>query len=116
MYETGRQPLLPRSRFYQRVAAHVAVAMGLIALSLVIGMVGYMATTEPPMSAVDAFLNSAMLLGGMGPVTTLHDTSAKIFAGLFALYAGLMFVACTALLLAPLLHRILHRFHMDDKS
>lgn len=112
MYEAKHQPLLTRSAFFRRVAAHVAMAAALVAASLGIGMIGYMVTEQMP--AMDAFLNSAMLLGGMGPVGTLNTSAGKLFAGVFALYAGLVFIACAALVLTPLLHRVLHHFHVGD--
>lgn len=113
MYEARHQPLLSRSAFYQRITLHVAVAVALIAVSLAAGMAGYMATEH--MSALDAFLNSAMLLGGMGPVNPLATAGGKLFAGCYALYAGLVFIVCAALVLTPVLHRLLHRFHADEK-
>ena len=113
MYEAKHQPLLARSAFYRRITAHMAVAVGLILVSLGIGMAGYMATEQMP--ALDAFLNVAMLLGGMGPVSPLNTSAGKLFAGVFALYAGLVFIACAALVLTPLLHRVLHHFHVSDK-
>ena len=83
----------------------------LIAGSVVLGMLGYRAIAG--MGWVDSFLNACMLLGGMGPVGELNGNAAKVFAGLFALYAGLVFVAVSGLLLAPMLHRVIHRFHWD---
>ncbi|MEJ0100239.1 MAG: hypothetical protein WDO12_11080 [Pseudomonadota bacterium] len=77
-------------------------------------MVGYMVTEH--MSALDAFLNVSMLLGGMGPVNQLATVAGKLFAGIFALYAGLVFVACGTLVLAPVLHRLLHHFHISEKT
>ncbi len=77
-------------------------------------MCGYMVTEG--MSPIDAFLNSAMLLGGMGPVNPPLTHAGKLFAGLFALYAGLLFVVCAAIILTPVLHRVLHRFHVDERS
>ena len=65
---------------------------------------------------IDAFLNASMILGGMGPVDELHTSSAKLFASIYALFSGLVFVALTGLLAAPFLHRFLHRFHLDDKE
>ena len=114
LYESKNRPLLPRPVFYRRLAAHVAVALGLIVFSLGIGMAGYMATEH--LHALDAFLNTAMLLGGMGPVATLATSAGKLFAGLFALYAGLVFVACATLVIMPVLHRVLHHFHVGDKA
>jgi hypothetical protein len=83
----------------------------LIGASILVGMIGYHAIAG--LGWVDAFLNACMLLGGMGPVGELNGNAAKIFAGLFALYAGLVFVVVSGLLLAPMLHRVIHRFHWD---
>lgn len=92
---------------------HGIYATGLVALSIAIGMLGYHFFDRLPW--VDAFVDTAMLLGGMGPVNPLHGNDAKIFAGVFALYSGLVFLALTALMLAPVLHRVLHAFHADAK-
>ena len=113
MYESKRQPPLPRSRFLQRLAFHLAVALVLLAVSLAIGMIGYVALEK--LSWMDAFLNAAMLLGGMGPVNPPQTSSGKLFAGLYALYAGLVFIATAALLFTPVLHRLMHHFHWNEK-
>lgn len=97
----------------QRLLAHLAVALGLLALSLVIGMAGYVRFEQ--LSWADAFLNAAMLLGGMGPVNPPLTTAGKLFAGLYALYAGLVFIVTAALLFTPILHRLMHHFHWDEK-
>ena len=68
------------------------------------------------LSWVDAFLNSAMLLGGMGPVDQLHTTAGKIFAGIYALYSGIVFLVIAGVLFAPIFHRMLHHFHLDMES
>src|SRR5438876_10664010 len=88
MYEDRRTPPLPPRRFARRMANHVAVAAGLIALSLLVGMWGY--EHYEHLLWRDAFLNTAMLLGGMGPVDPLHSNGGKVFAGIFALYAGMV--------------------------
>jgi len=85
----------------------------LLVASLALGMLGYMAFEH--LSWIDAFLNASMLLGGMGPVNLPQTAAGKLFAGLYALYAGLVFIVTAALLLAPVLHRVLHRFHWDGK-
>ena len=113
MYEARHQPLLTRAGFYQRVALHVSIAVVLLGLSLAMGMVGYVTTERMPW--MDAFLNTAMLLGGMGPVNPPVTSGGKLFAGLFALYAGLVFIVCAALVLTPVIHRVLHHFHVDEK-
>ena len=84
----------------------------LVGGSLAFGMLGYHALESLPW--VDAFLNAAMLLGGMGPVDMPHTEAGKLFAGLYALYSGMLFLVLTAILLAPVFHRVLHRFHLED--
>ena len=110
MYEAKHQPLLSRTAFYRRIAIHLCATFGILAFSLGVGMLGYVLTEGMPW--IDAFLNTAMLLGGMGPVSPLATAGGKLFAGLFALYAGMVFVVSTALVLTPILHRVLHRFHL----
>jgi hypothetical protein len=112
MYEHRSEPLLPRPEFFKRVAKHVALAVGVVCVSLLLGMVGYVQLAHMPW--VDAFLNSAMLLGGMGPVGDLPNDQSKIFAGLYALYAGLIFIVAASVLVAPVAHRIFHRLHLDE--
>lgn len=111
MYETRKQPLIAPGAFARRLLGHLAIALALIASSIVIGMAGYMHYEKLP--AIDAFLDSAMLLGGMGPVHVPVTDAGKLFAGFFALYAGLAFIAVIALVLGPVVHRVLHRFHLD---
>lgn len=110
IYEPLHVPPIPTTRFAVRLLAHACIAMGLIAFSLVAGMLGYRCFEA--MNWLDAFFNASMLLGGMGPVKTVGMTDAgKLFAGLYALYSGLVFIAVMSLMLAPVVHRILHRFH-----
>jgi uncharacterized membrane protein len=113
MYESRRQPPLDPHLFARRVLRHLLAALGLLLASLGIGMLGYMVFEQ--LSWIDAFLNAAMLLGGMGPVDPPHTHAGKLFAGLYALYAGLVFLLMAALIFTPLLHRVLHRFHWDEK-
>jgi hypothetical protein len=113
MYETRTQKPLPRPRFAKRMLKHFAVALALMLLSIAIGMAGYRGLEH--LSPLDAFLNTAMLLGGMGPVNPPATDAGKLFAGVFALYAGLVFIVTAALLFTPLLHRLMHRFHWDEK-
>lgn len=114
MYEARRHPPISRARFLRRLAGHAAVATLLLALSLGLGMAGYVAFER--LSPVDAFLNTAMLLGGMGPVDMPHSEAGKLFAGVYALYAGLVFLVVAGLLMAPVVHRLLHRFHWQDDA
>ena len=113
MYESRRQPPLDPHLFARRVLRHLLAALGLLLASLGIGMLGYVVFER--LSWIDAFLNAAMLLGGMGPVDAPHTHAGKLFAGLYALYAGLVFLLMAALIFTPLLHRALHRLHWDEK-
>ncbi|MFY9825073.1 MAG: hypothetical protein WAM82_27090 [Thermoanaerobaculia bacterium] len=114
MYEHRAQPLLPRREFFLRLSRHGAVAFGLLAVSLLVGMAGYHLFEKLPW--VDAFLNTAMLLGGMGPVDPPKTAAGKLFAGLYALYAGLVVITVAAILVTPVFHRVLHRFHADAEE
>jgi hypothetical protein len=111
MYESRHQPLLHRAGFLRRVLGHAAAVVGLIASSIAFGMAGYMGFEHLPWR--DAFMETAMLLGGMGPIHAPRTDAGKLFAGLFALYAGLVFIVTAALLLAPVMHRLLHHFHLE---
>ncbi len=112
MYESKQHRPLTHSQFVQRVLSHLLGAMVLLAASLGAGMLGYVHFEH--LSWMDAFLNSAMLLGGMGPVNAPQSDAGKFFAGLYAMYAGLVFIVTAALLFTPIMHRVLHRFHWDD--
>ena len=109
MYESNLHPPLPRERFARRLVLHGAVALAVLVLSLGIGMAGY--DYFESLAWRDAFLNSAMLLGGMGPVDAPRTDGGKLFAGFYALYAGLVFLVTAAIMLSPVLHRLLHLFH-----
>jgi hypothetical protein len=111
MYESRTDEPLPRGQFAARLGLHLVVALLLLAVSLAGGMWGYMHWEHLP--AADAFLNAAMLLGGMGPVNPPLTLAGKLFAGTYALYAGLVFIVTAALVLTPVIHRVLHRFHAD---
>jgi hypothetical protein len=111
MYEHRSEPLLPRRAFLLRLTRHGAVALGLVTLSLAVGMVGYHLFEQ--LHWVDAFLNTAMLLGGMGPVDPPKTAAGKLFAGVYALYAGLVVITVAAILGTPIFHRVLHHFHAD---
>jgi len=116
MYENRSQQFLTRRLFLRRVLLHGLAALGIIAVSLAIGTLGYHGWGEK--SWIDSFLNASMLLGGMGPVGDLSTNSGKLFASLYALYAGIVLLAVVSILLAPVLHRVLHKLHleMDGKA
>ncbi len=111
MYEPRTHPPLSRIRFLHRVLLHGAVAVAILLFSLLAGMAGYGYFEH--LAWRDGFLNSAMLLGGMGPVDAPRTDAGKLFAGLYALYAGLVFIVIAGLVFAPVFHRVLHRFHWD---
>jgi len=113
MYESRKHKPLPTGAFVSRLAKHLVAALGLLTASLLIGMLGYIKLET--MSVVDAFLNAAMLLGGMGPVNAPQTASGKIFAGSYALYSGLVFIVTAALIFTPVIHRVLHKFHWDSE-
>ena len=113
MYEHHQQPLLTRAEFAVRVFRHFLMAVGAIVVALAIGVCGYHWIAR--FTWVDSFLNAAMILGGMGPVGDLPTSAAKIFAGLYALFAGLFFIVVMGLLLAPFVHRLAHKLHLKDQ-
>lgn len=113
MYEPSTVPPVSTSQFVRRLLGHFGYGAAVIAVSLAAGTIGFVAFAgEAP---IDAFLNAAMLLGGMGPVGDLSRASAggKLFAAGFALYSGLVFLLVAGLVLTPVLHRVVHRFHWD---
>ena len=107
-----RLQLASRRVFAQRMAASMGVAVVLIGASLSIGMIGYRAFEH--LEWIDAFESAAMILSGMGPLAVMHTTGGKLFAGLYALYSGLVLIAAASVVLAPALHRFVHRLHIED--
>jgi hypothetical protein len=114
MYERRRQRPLTRRRFAVRLARHFALAALLLFVSLWLGMAGYHHYER--LAWRDAFLNASMLLGGMGPVNNPVTPDGKLFAGCYALYAGLVFIVAASIIVAPLLHRMLHLFHYEESK
>ncbi len=112
MYENHRKPPIPSHVFGRRMVRHSMFVVALLGASMFIGMWGYEHFEH--MEWHDAFLNTAMLLGGMGPVNSLQTPAGKLFAGFFALYAGVVFLFSAGLLIAPVAHRILHKFHWES--
>lgn len=111
-YESRHEPLLSRRAFARRMAASFGAATLLIGLSLLGGMIGYRCLED--MEWIDAFANAAMILSGMGPLTPLQTWGGKLFAGFYALYSGLALILATGLIFAPVVHRLLHRFHLES--
>jgi hypothetical protein len=113
-YESHAEPLLSRRAFARRLGVNLLVALILIGLSLLAGMAGYHYFESMPW--IDAFVNASMILSGMGPIGTLQTWGGKCFAGWYALYSGLALILVSGLILAPLLHRLMHRFHLDTEE
>jgi hypothetical protein len=111
IYERRHEPLLPRAAFLRRLGRHASIAAAIIVISLFAGMCGYHFLEG--LSWTDAFLNAAMILGGMGPTNELHTVAGKVFAGIYALYSGLIVLVIAGVLFAPLFHRFLHHFHLE---
>ena len=114
MFERRHEKLLPRHLFIRRLAKFALFSLGLVILSLIIGLIGY--HTFEGYSWVDSFLNAAMLMGGMGPVGILSSDGGKIFAGIFALYCGFIELVAIGIFAAPIFHRFLHHFHLESEK
>ena len=114
MYERRKQRLLSRAEFSKRVGRHGLVALGVLVFGLGIGVLGYHWLAR--LSWIDSLLNASMILGGMGPVDPLKSDAAKIFASCYALFSGLAFIGIVSVLLAPFVHRMLHRVHAEERE
>jgi hypothetical protein len=115
MYERRASPLASRRTFARRLALNFAAGVAIIVVSLVAGMLGYHFIEGEPW--LDAFVDAAMILSGMGPVTTQFKTDGgKLFAGFYALYSGFAVVVATGIVFVPIVHRILHRFHVNPEQ
>ncbi|MEO8393460.1 MAG: hypothetical protein ABI700_10755 [Chloroflexota bacterium] len=122
MFEHNYEPLLPRQQFIRRQGRYAAAALLMVGGAWLIGILGYRVLED--MAWIDAILNAAMILGGMGPVSPLRTHAGKLFASFYALFAGILFLVSVGLLIAPMFHRVLHQFHLapakdddnDDKD
>jgi hypothetical protein len=110
-FEHRRQQVISRRRFAGRMLKAVGLWLLLTVVGLVIGMAGYAEFED--LSRTDAYVNAAMILSGMGPLGELKTTVGKIFAGSYAIFSGLVIVIATGFVLAPIFHRVLHRFHVE---
>jgi len=110
-FEHLRQPLAGQAAFARRVGRYLALSVAIIVASLAVGVLGYHYTEGLPW--LDSLLNASMILGGMGPVDTVHTTGGKWFASLYALFSGMVLLVAVGVLIAPVFHRFLHRFHLD---
>jgi hypothetical protein len=111
VYERHYEPLLPFKRFLRRQVKHVLIGLAAIGASLALGVLGYHVFEKLPW--LDALVNASMILGGMGPVSPIATTAGKIFASFYALYSGVVFLVVVGVMMAPLVHRFLHRLHLE---
>ncbi|MBI1347861.1 hypothetical protein GC163_16415 [bacterium] len=111
-FEPFHEPLVSQARFVRRLIRNLTAAALFIGFSLFLGMLGY--RYFEGMTWIDAFANASMILSGMGPLTPLNTFDGKLFAGCYALYSGLAVVISTGVTLAPVIHRVMHRFHLPD--
>lgn len=114
MYEHRSHRLLTRTQFAVRMARHGGLAVLAIAGALFIGVLGYRELAG--LSWIDALLNASMILGGMGPVDPLKSEAAKVFASVYALFSGVVFLVVVGVLVAPIFHRFLHKFHLEGEE
>lgn len=112
MFEHRSKPLLPRRAFYRRLARSAGLGLLVIVTVLGIGMLGYRYLEH--LAWLDAFVNASMILSGMGPVSPLQTDAGKVFAGCYALFSGLAFLTSIGIFFAPMLHRFLHKFHLEQ--
>jgi hypothetical protein len=114
MFEHHSQPLVSRAVFLRRLGRFAAAALLLVIISWGIGILGY--HTLEGMPWIDSVLNAAMILGGMGPVDPLHTNAGKVFASFYALFSGIVFLVAVGVLIAPILHRLMHQFHLQAEK
>ena len=112
MYEHKSQPLLPRPLFYRRVLRNIVIAIIILSICLLIGTLGYHVWADAQW--IDAFYNASMILSGMGPVIDIKRDAGKIFSSLYALFSGVVFITTIGVMLAPSIHRLFHRFHLQE--
>jgi len=112
-YEHKHQKIAPPRVFVRRMAVHIGIVILLMLAALSIGILGYHVFAD--LSWLDSLLNASMILGGMGPVDTLTSAGAKVFASVYAIFSGLVFIVVMGIVFAPIMHRVLHKFHMMDK-
>jgi hypothetical protein len=113
MYEKKGQKLLPWPLFARRVGLSFLLTLGIVAVALMGGVLGYHSIAK--LSWIDSLLNASMILTGMGPVDPMKDTASKLFASGYALFSGIVFLSAVGIVLSPVIHRIVHAFHVSDK-
>ena len=117
MYEHKSQPLASTTTFYRRIAKNAFVVLIILLVMLVIGTTGYHYSTSPFTGWLDSFHNASMILSGMGPVieSKFFTAGGKIFSSVYALFSGVVFIGSVGFILGPGIHRILHKFHMEEQ-
>lgn len=114
MYEHRKQALLPRRKFYGRVAKAAGLGLSMMLGALLIGTVGYHACTD--LTWLDSEYNAAMILTGMGPTAPMPTSAAKVWASIYALFSGVVFLTSAGIFFAPLMHRLMHTFHLESRE
>lgn len=114
MFESKQHPLASRLVFALRVLGHFAAALAVAVVALGIGVLGYHYIAR--FSWIDSMLNASMILAGMGPVGEISSDAGKLFASFYALFSGLVFITLMGIILVPVVHRILHAFHLDEND
>lgn len=114
MYEKHFEPLLPRRKFIFRLFSHLLTGIAVLIISLGIGVAGYHGYEQ--LSWLDSLLNASMILGGMGPVNVIHSDGGKWFASFYALFSGMIFLGVFGIIVAPVIHRLLHLMHLDEEK
>ena len=112
MYEHRKQKLAPMSTFYQRILKNILLAVAVMFICIIIGILGYHYTADIPW--LDAIHNSSMILSGMGPVVEIKTVAGKWFSSFYALFSGVVFITNIGIILAPVMHRMFHRLHLED--
>ena len=113
MYEHYKEPLISKLAFIKRLFFHLSLSLLIVGSSLLIGIFGYHCLEK--FSWTDAFLNASMLLSGMGPVSELRTEEGKLFASFYALFSGIVFISVISIVIIPVIHRFLHKFHLQEE-
>jgi hypothetical protein len=114
MYEKIGEQLLPWPKFAKRMIMSLLLTLSIVSVALLAGVLGYRLIAG--LSWIDSILNASMILTGMGPVDTMKDTDSKLFASAYALFSGVIFLSAVSIVLAPIFHRVVHAFHVDDND
>jgi hypothetical protein len=114
MYEKIGEKLITWPRFAKRMAMSLLATVAIVTVALSAGVLGYHQIAG--LSWIDSILNASMILTGMGPVDTMKDTASKLFASAYALFSGVVFLSAVGIVLAPIFHRVVHAFHVDDEA